>query len=81
MSDYFILLVSTKMYHDLREVLQWVGMKKDVEKFIAKSPYCQQVKPEHQKPGCLLQQIQVLTLKWEDINMNFVVGLPWTQKQ
>ena len=33
------------------------------------------------KSGGLLQEIHVSTLKLEDINMDFVVGLPRTQKQ
>ena len=56
-------------------------MKKDIAEFIAKCPNCQQVKAEHQKSGSLLQEIQVPIWKWEDINMDFVVGLPRTQKQ
>ena len=69
------------MYHDLREVFWWEGLKKDIAEFIAKCPNCQQVKAEHQKSGSLLQEIQVPIWKWEDINMDFVVGFPRTQKQ
>ena len=65
----------TKMFHDLREVYWWEGMKKDIAKFVVKCPNFQQVKAEHQKSGGLLQEIQVPTWKWEDINMDFVVGL------
>ena len=68
------------MYHDLREVFWWEGLKKDIVEFVAKCPNCQQVKSKHQKPGSLLYEIQVLTWKWEDINTDFVVGLPRTQK-
>ena len=72
---------STKMYHDLREVFWWDGLKKDIAEFVAKCRYYQHMKAEHQKSGSLLQEIQVPTWKWEDINMDFVVGLPQTQKQ
>ena len=48
--------------------------------FVAKCPNCQQVKAEHLKSGGLLQEVQISTWKWEDINMDFVVGLPRTQK-
>ena len=57
------------------------GMKKDRAEFFAKCPNCQQAKAEHLKPGGLLQEIQVPTWKWEDINLDFVVGLPRTKKQ
>ena len=55
-------------------------MKKDIQEFAASFPNCQQAKAEHQKPCVLLQEIQILTWKWENINMYFVVGLVWTQK-
>ena len=55
-------------------------MKKDIEEVIAKCPNCQQVKAKHRKLGGLLQEIQISNLMWEDINMDFVLGLPRTQK-
>ena len=55
-------------------------MKKYIAEFVAKCPNCQQVKAEHQKSGGLLQEIQIPTWKWEYINMEFVVGLPRTQR-
>lgn len=56
-------------------------MKKDIAEFVAKCLNCQQVKAEHQKLVGLLQKIQGPTWKWEDINMDFVVGFPPTQRQ
>ena len=56
-------------------------MKKDIAEFVAKCTNCQQVKSEHQKLGSLLQEIQVPTCKWENINMDFVLGLTWSQNQ
>ena len=58
----------------------WEGLKRDIEEFIAKCLNCQQVKAEHLKSGGLLQEIQIPTLKWVDINMEFVVVLTRTQK-
>ncbi|XP_047260772.1 uncharacterized protein LOC124894066 [Capsicum annuum] len=49
-SRYSIHPGSTKMYHDLKGVFWWGGMKKDLAEFVAQCPTCQQVKVEHQKP-------------------------------
>ena len=49
----------TKMYHDIKEIYWWHGMKKDVAEFVAQCPNCQQVKVEHQKPAGLVQEIAI----------------------
>ncbi|XP_070052009.1 uncharacterized protein [Nicotiana tomentosiformis] len=64
---------STKMYHDIKEFYWWNDMKRNVAEFMAKCPNCHQVKAEHQQPGGLAQNIEILMWKWEMINMNFVV--------
>ena len=68
------------MHHDLREIYWWEGLKRDIAEFVSKCLNCKQVKVEHLKPGGLLQEIQIFIWKWEDINMDFVVGLPQTQE-
>ncbi|XP_069143377.1 uncharacterized protein [Solanum lycopersicum] len=45
------------------------GFKKDIAVFVSKCPNWKQVKAEHLNPGGLLQEIQVPTWKWEDVNM------------
>ncbi|MDV3181205.1 MAG: integrase zinc binding domain-containing protein [Candidatus Phytoplasma australasiaticum] len=67
-----------KMYHDLRCLYWWDGMKKDIAEFVAQCLNYPQVKIEHQKPGGLLQEIEISTWKWEIINMDFIIGLPRT---
>jgi hypothetical protein len=37
------------------------------------------VKAEHQRPTRLLQPLKILEWKWEEIGMDFIVGLPHTQ--
>ena len=63
------------MYHDLKQIYWCNDIKKDIVKYVAKCPNCQQIKSEHLIPGGLTQMIEVLTWKWETINMDFVVGL------
>nr|ABI34334.1 Gag-pol polyprotein, putative [Solanum demissum] len=69
------------MYRDLRKVYRWNDMKGDIAGFVAKCPNCQQLKVEHQRPGGLSQNIIISTWKWEDVNMDIIVGLPQTRIQ
>ncbi|WVZ76220.1 hypothetical protein U9M48_024209 [Paspalum notatum var. saurae] len=48
--------------------------------YVAVCDTCQRVKAEHQRPAGLLQPLKVPEWKWEEITMDFVVGLPRTQK-
>ena len=56
-------------------------MKKDIVGFVARCLNCQQVKYEHQRPGGLLQRLEIPEWKWERITMDFVVGLPQTSRK
>jgi hypothetical protein len=58
----------------------WNGMKADIARFIAYCDTCQRIKAEHQKPAGLLQPLPIPVWKWDEIGMDFVVGLPKTQK-
>ncbi|WVZ84985.1 hypothetical protein U9M48_031950 [Paspalum notatum var. saurae] len=71
---------STKMYYDLKERFWWYGMKRAVAEYVAIYDTCQRVKSEHQRPEGLLQPLKVLEWNWEEITMDFIVGLPRTQK-
>jgi hypothetical protein len=67
---------STKMYQDLKKKFWWHGMKRDVAKYVAQCHVCQQVKIEHQRPAGPLQPLNIPEWKWDQIAMDFVVGLP-----
>jgi hypothetical protein len=67
------------MYQDLNEKYWWYGLKRDVATHVALCDVCQRVKAEHQRPAGLLQPLKVLEWKWEEISMDFIVGLPRTQ--
>ena len=70
-----------KMYQDLKMSFWWSGMKKDVSEFVTKCLVCQRVKAEHQVPSGLLQPIRIPEWKWDQITMDFVVGLPLTGRK
>jgi hypothetical protein len=66
----------TKMYQDLKETFWWHGMKREIAFYIARCDVCQRVKAEHQRPAGLLQPLRVPTWKWEEVGMDFITGLP-----
>jgi hypothetical protein len=68
------------MYQDLKVSYSWYRMKREVVEYVELCDTCQRVKAEHQRPVGLLQLLKVLEWKWEDIGMDFIVGLPRTQK-
>nr|GFB83276.1 retrotransposon-related protein [Tanacetum cinerariifolium] len=72
---------STKMYHDIKQHFWWSGMKGDVAMFVSKCLICQQVKIEHQRASGLLQPLDIPVWKWDEISMDFVTGLPRTQRR
>jgi hypothetical protein len=68
------------MYLDLKEKYWWYGLKRDVAEYVALCDTCQRVKAEHQRPAGLLQPMQVPEWKWEEVGMDFITGLPRTQR-
>jgi hypothetical protein len=54
-------------------------MKRDIAEYVSLCDTCQRVKAEHQRPAGLLQPLKILEWKWEEIGMDFIVGLPCTQ--
>jgi hypothetical protein len=77
-SAYSIHPGSTKMHKDLRTRYWWYGMKRDVAEYVTICDTCQRVKGEHQRPAILLQPLKIPEWKWEEIRMDFIVGLPHT---
>nr|GEU49503.1 DNA-directed DNA polymerase [Tanacetum cinerariifolium] len=73
-SPFFTHPGSTKMYRDLKQNFRWNSLKHKVAKFVAKCLMCQQVKIKLQRASGLLQPIDILTWKWDQISMDFVTG-------
>ncbi|WVZ90863.1 hypothetical protein U9M48_037122 [Paspalum notatum var. saurae] len=71
---------SNKMYQDLKQKFWWTRMKREIAKYVSECDVCKRVKADHLKPGGMLQPLNIPAWKWEDIHMDFMVGLPRTQK-
>jgi hypothetical protein len=70
---------SEKMYQDLKKSFWWYGMKREIIEYVAICDSCQRIKAEHQRPASLLQPLQIPQWKWDEIGMDFIVGLPRTR--
>jgi hypothetical protein len=79
-SDYSIHPGSTKMYQDLKQKYCWYGLKRDVAAHVIMCDVCQRVKAEHQRQDGLLYPLKIPEWKWEEIDMDFITGLPRTLK-
>jgi len=80
LSRYSIHPDSNKMYQDLRQRLWWTRMKQEVAQYVSECDICKRVKASHLRPAGLLQPLTIPSGKWEDISMDFIVGLPKTAK-
>jgi hypothetical protein len=76
---YSIYPRSEKMYQDLKKKFWWCGMKREIVEHVAICDSCQRIKAEHQKPAGLLQPLRIPQWKWDEIEMEFIVGLPRTR--
>nr|KYP55647.1 Transposon Ty3-I Gag-Pol polyprotein [Cajanus cajan] len=54
----------------------WENMRKDVLTFVAQCTTCQQTKVPTQRPLGLLQPIPPPSRCWEDLSLDFIIGLP-----
>jgi hypothetical protein len=66
------------MYLDLKQKYLWYVMKRDVASHAAVCDVCKRVKAKHQRPARLLYLLKKLECKWDEIDMDFIVGLPNT---
>jgi len=55
-------------------------MKREVAKYVSECDICKRVKVSHLRPAGPLQPLSIPSWKWEDISMDFIVGLPKTSK-
>ena len=56
-------------------------MKREITKYVSECDVCQRVKANHLKVAGTLQPLPIPSWKWEDISMDFIVGLPNTSQK
>ena len=66
----------SKTLSRLQQNFSWEGMRKDTQTFIRQCTDCMQTKYITQKPTGLLQPIPPPTRPWEDLAIDFIIGLP-----
>jgi len=69
----------TKMYQDLKRLLLWPEMKKDIAEFVYACLVCQKSKIQHQKSSGLMQPLCIPEWKW-DVSLWILLGhclRPW----
>jgi hypothetical protein len=77
-SKYSIHPGSTKMYHDFKAQFWWTRMKCETACYVVECDTCRRVMADHTGPAGLLQPLSIPTWKWEDISMDFIMGLALT---
>jgi hypothetical protein len=71
---------STKMYHDLKPLYWWTRKKREIAQYVSECDTCWRIKASHLKSVGALQPLSIPSWKWDDISMDFIVGLPNTSR-
>jgi hypothetical protein len=69
---------TNKMYQDLKKSFWWTRMKREIARNVSECDTCRGVKAGHLRPAGNLQYLSIPEWKWENICMDFIVGLPHT---
>jgi hypothetical protein len=56
-------------------------MKHETAHYVTECDMCRRVKVDHMRHAGLLQHLNIPIWKWEDISINFIVGLPLTGRK
>jgi hypothetical protein len=68
------------MYQDLRRNFWWTRMKREIARYVSECDTCRRIKADHLRPAGNLQPLSIPEWKWENICMDFIVGLPCTSR-
>jgi hypothetical protein len=67
-------------YYRIRQLFIWPKMKEDIQNYIKGCEVCQHTKVEHTKLPRLLWPLPILNQAWKFICMDFIEGLPKSQR-
>jgi transposase InsO family protein len=56
----------------------WPELRKDVDRYVANCHTCQRSRTGRHAPFGILRPLPIPTRPWEDISMDFITGLPWS---
>lgn len=59
----------------IRQRFYWVGMRKQIKKFVVECLTCQQIKIPADKPLGLLLPLNIPMAIWEEVSVDFITGL------
>jgi hypothetical protein len=55
-------------------------MKREIAKYVSECDTCRRIKADHLRPAENLQPLSIPEWKWENICMDFIVGLSCTSR-
>uniref|UniRef100_A0A2N9HKA3 RNA-directed DNA polymerase n=1 Tax=Fagus sylvatica TaxID=28930 RepID=A0A2N9HKA3_FAGSY len=70
-----------KTYQRAKKDWFWKGMKQDIKSYVKECDTCQRIKSETTRPAGLLQPLPIPPRPWYSISMDFIEGLPKSNKQ
>jgi hypothetical protein len=79
-SRYYIHPGTNKMYQDLKKNFWWTRMKREIARYVSECDTCRRIKADHLRPARNLQPLSIPEWKWENICMDFIVGLSRTSR-
>lgn len=67
---------ATAIYHKVKALFSWPGMKTSIKKYITECQVCSQAKLEHGRFPGLLQPLPIPSQAWHTVSLDFIEGLP-----
>jgi hypothetical protein len=68
------------MYQDLKKNFWWTRMKREIANYVSECDTGPRVEADHLSLTRNLQPLSIPEWKWEDICLDFIVGLPRTSR-